>query len=280
MGYAEILVQTGVQPADIARMNLAADLAHRFGGGLTGAYVTPPPIVTSYPMGAAFGVGVSQASIAQLVKDQAAAVAQECAQAEQAFRQAAGADGLEAAFKSVPGGGPAGLIALARQADLTVLPAAAEPAIVADAPADQVAMSAGGPALIVNPEWTGGKVGARILVAWNGSREAVRAIRDALPLLKAAAHVEALVVGHDEQTSGAEEALPAYLAKHSCTASVLRVASVDQPVGEVLLRNAARLECDLIVMGLYGHARLQETVLGGASRDVLRHSRIPLLVSH
>ncbi len=281
MGYAEILVQTGVKPADVARMSLAADLAQRFGGGLTGAFVTPPPIVAGFQAGADFGSGAVGSTVAQLLQDQSVEVARDSAQAEEAFRKAASAGGLRSAFLSVSGAGPAALTALARRADLTVLPSASDsPGAGPDAPADHVAMSAGGPVLIVNPEWASGKVGSRILIAWNGSREAGRAVRDAMPFLKTAEKVDVLVVGHEEAASGAEDAVPAYLAKHGCKASVLRVATVDQPIGEVLLRNAARLECDLIVMGLYGHTRLQETVLGGASRDVLRHSRTPLLVSH
>jgi nucleotide-binding universal stress UspA family protein len=58
------------------------------------------------------------------------------------------------------------------------------------------------------------------------------------------------------------------------------VSSVDQPVGEVLLREAHHLDADMIVMGLYGHSRLREVVLGGASRHLLQHARLPLLVSH
>jgi len=77
-----------------------------------------------------------------------------------------------------------------------------------------------------------------------------------------------------------ETTLPAYLGRHGCKVQVHRVSSVDQPVGEVMLRQAGRLDSDLIVMGLYGHARLQEMVIGGASRHTLRHARTPLFVSH
>ena len=107
-----------------------------------------------------------------------------------------------------------------------------------------------------------------MLVAWNASREATRAVNDALPLLEAAAKVTVLVVnpavgmrGHGE-VPGADMAL--HLARHGVRAEASALTSHDVEIGALLLSQAAELEADLIVMGAYGHSRLRELVMGGA----------------
>ena len=278
MPYKEIIVQAGSRPADATRMALAADLAKRSGASLTGVLVTPPPI-TSY-LGGLEGAPMTGNSLAELMKQQSAEVQGEAQKAEAAMAAAAKSGGVSATFKTVVGDNRPAVMALARQADLLILSSPVESGSSPSVTSEELAMACGGPALLVHAEWNAQPVGKRILVAWNGSREAARAVKDALPLLQAADHVDVLVIDKDEATHDVETTLPAYLASHGCKAQVHRVSSVDQPVGEVILRQAGRLDSDLIVMGFYGHTRLQEMVMGGASRDVLRHSHTPLLVSH
>jgi nucleotide-binding universal stress UspA family protein len=272
MGYVEILVQTGAEASDAARTALAAELAHRFGASLTGAHPTPAtPIMSGFEMGANLASPVAEASMMQLVEQETEENSREASEAETAFRKAAEGAGVASSFVSVSGDDPSELTFLARRADLTVLPAT---------DTVDVAMGAGGPVLFIHPETVAKPFGERVLVAWNGSRECSRALKDALPILKAAKHIEVVVVGHEASASGAEQDVPAFLEKHGCNAQARRVAHLDLPVGEVLLRTAHQLECDLIVMGLYGHARLQESVMGGASHDVIRHARMPVFMSH
>ena len=276
MAFKEVIVQAGSGAADAARMSLAADLAHRSGGTLTGVLVTPPPI-TAY-LGGLEGASLSGLSLTDLADQQSQEFQKEAQKTQAALAAAAKTSGLTPAFTTVAGDSRAGLVALARQADLIVLPSPDESG--GEPSPEEVAMTCGGPCLFVHAAWTSAPVGKRILVAWNGSRESARALKDALPLLHDADHIDVLVIDKDEGTHDAENTLPAYLAKHAMTAQVHRVSSVDHPVGDVMLRQAARLDSDLIVMGLYGHARMQEMVLGGASRHILRHARMPLFVSH
>ena len=278
MAFKEVIVQAGSGAADAARMSLAADLAHRSGGSLTGVLVTPPPI-TAY-LGGLEGASLSGLSLAELAEQQTAEFQKDAAKTQAALAAAAKASGLTPAFRTLSGDSRAEMIRLARQADLVVLPSPDDSGSGNESAPEEIAMTCGGPCLFVHAAWSTRPIGKRILVAWNGSRESARALKDALPMLHEAEHIDVLVIDKDDATHDVETTLPAYLAKHGLTAQVHRVSSVDNPVGDVMLRQAGRLDSDLIVMGLYGHARMQEMVLGGASRHILRHARMPLLVSH
>ncbi len=128
-------------------------------------------------------------------------------------------------------------------------------------------------------------IGTRVLVAWNNSRESARAVFDALPILKRAFDVTVLVVeeaGKPQTTSDhAGNEICATLAQHGVKCRALQVKRVEtlEPGVELLARTAA-LKCDLLVMGCYGHSRFRESVLGGASRYVLQHTKVPVLMAH
>jgi nucleotide-binding universal stress UspA family protein len=127
-------------------------------------------------------------------------------------------------------------------------------------------------------------VGRRVLIAWNATREAARAVSDAMPLLTSAELVTVPPIdpregphGHGE-LPGADIGL--HLARHGVKAQIERTVSAGMPVGEVLLSRVADLGADLIVMGAYGHSRAREVLLGGATRSVLRSMSVPVLMSH
>ena len=134
-------------------------------------------------------------------------------------------------------------------------------------------------------------LGRRILIAWNGSREAARATHDALPFLIAAESVVVLTVdaAGDAHSPGAN--IATHLARHGVNVDLHKRTSVRHPpaqarraakmnVGEVILSAAADYNADLLVIGAYGHSRLRETVLGGVTRHVLSHMSVPVLMSH
>jgi nucleotide-binding universal stress UspA family protein len=122
------------------------------------------------------------------------------------------------------------------------------------------------------------------MLCWNASREAARAASDALPFLKAADKVIVLVVepktlaaDHDAEP-GSDVA--AWLSRHGAKVVVQREPALDSDVGAVILSRAADNDVDLIVMGLYGHSRMRELVLGGVSRTLLSSMTVPALMSH
>ncbi|MGH8806773.1 MAG: universal stress protein [Noviherbaspirillum sp.] len=174
----------------------------------------------------------------------------------------------------------------ARCCDLVVLPQydpEGMPAVVAaDLPA-YVLMNSGCPVLVVPHAGAPAKVGERVLVAWNAGLEALRAVRDALPILKRAAVVEIAVFNAAARTDvygeepGADLAL--YLARHDVKVNVIQQ-TTEIDIGDALLSLAADLTSDLLVMGCYGHSRFREILLGGATRTVLDSMTVPVLMSH
>ena len=150
---------------------------------------------------------------------------------------------------------------------------------------DWLAMESGRPVLIVPKSGNLDSIGERIVVAWNNSREAARAVFDALPLLQKAAAVTVLSVeepAKPEVTSeiaGAE--IGATLARHGVKADVQQVKpGARGDAGAELLAQVAAHRADLLVMGCFGRSRLREFVLGGASRHVLQHATVPVLMGH
>lgn len=150
--------------------------------------------------------------------------------------------------------------------------------------ADRLALESGRPVLIVPNAETPDRVGTRVLVAWNGRREAARAVFDALPILKDSASTK--VVWVNSQSEGeATRLLPANdicfaLARHGVKCDRTKQLSSELDAGETLMACAKDFGADLIVMGCYGHSRLREFVFGGASRYFLNKASIPVLMSH
>ena len=150
--------------------------------------------------------------------------------------------------------------------------------------AERVVLESGRPTLIVPYAGEFQHLGERVLVAWNASAAATRAVNDALPLIAKAKKATILAVnpkggtrGHGE-VPGADIAL--HLARHGIKAEASHIEADDIEVSDMILSRAADMGADLIVMGAYGHARLREIVLGGATREILAHMTVPVLMSH
>ena len=150
--------------------------------------------------------------------------------------------------------------------------------------AHSLPVAAGRPVLVVPYAFERRPIGRQVLVAWNASREAARAVQDALPILERAGQVH--VVSFDPEISdsahdkepGADIAL--YLARHGVKVTVSRHAVPDLEIGPQLLSRAFDLSADLIVMGAWGHSRLREFFLGGVTRTLLESMTVPVLMSH
>jgi nucleotide-binding universal stress UspA family protein len=122
----------------------------------------------------------------------------------------------------------------------------------------------------------------RVMLCWDGSRAATRAIADAMPLLKKAGQVEVVIVtnerGKRDEIEGADMAQ--HLARHGLKVDVKRTVLGDIAVADVILSHAADVGSDFIVMGGYGHSRLREFVLGGVTRSIMHSMTAPVLMSH
>jgi len=173
----------------------------------------------------------------------------------------------------------------ARWCDLVV---AKRPVLNPDAPigwgtVSRTVFGAGVPVVVVPETAKIGELGVRMLVAWNHSREATRAIRGALPLLRLARQVVVLDGAEQQVLVGARHLpqldLRAYFARHGVSAEV-RDFSVRSDYGAAILDAAHAMQADMIVMGAWGHSRIAELVLGGATRHLFQHSDLPLFVAH
>jgi nucleotide-binding universal stress UspA family protein len=121
----------------------------------------------------------------------------------------------------------------------------------------------------------------RVLACWDGGRMAARAIADAMPLLERAKAVDIVIVAEErknDEITGAN--MSEHLARHGIAANVKRIARGGLGIEDVVLDYAADSGADLIVMGGYGHSRLREFILGGATRGILAAMTVPVLMSH
>jgi nucleotide-binding universal stress UspA family protein len=149
---------------------------------------------------------------------------------------------------------------------------------------EHLVMAAGRPVLLVPYAGVFPSIGSRILVAWDGGREAARAAYDAVPFMTHAKQSTVVTVqgaadeGPGERIRGADIALT--LARHDAVVDVLELEGLtDSRVGDTLLSCAYERGCDLLVMGAYGHSRWQEAVMGGATKAILQSMTIPVLMS-
>ncbi|MFW2588978.1 universal stress protein [Sagittula sp. SSi028] len=123
----------------------------------------------------------------------------------------------------------------------------------------------------------------RVVLAWNDAPEALRAIRRAMPMLTAAKRVHVVVIDppqHGQTRSDPGGLLAQYLARHGVKVEINVLAKTLPRVSDVLKRHATDVGADLIVMGAYGHSRFREAVLGGATRHMLEHAEIPVVMAH
>ncbi len=120
----------------------------------------------------------------------------------------------------------------------------------------------------------------RIIIAWNGENEAVRATFDSLPFLKAAEDVKLLTINPDENGENSSKAMTATLKRHGVAIKSEAIVDDELPTSTVLLSQCNDFEADLLVLGCYGRSRLQEIVFGGVTREVFQSMPLPVLMSH
>ncbi|MTW14241.1 universal stress protein [Pseudoduganella eburnea] len=278
MSYRTIVVHADRASNTEARIALAAALAIREDAHLVGAAMTGMP--RSMLAGRSYeGSGVYLADYLRRAQERV----QQALGHFNSIAERLGVPSHEA--RSSNDDEYAGLCLQARYADLVVLgqaPAAdqEEPSLLPDLP-DYVILNCGRPVLLVPRNGRFATVGKRVLVAWNGSPQAARAVTAALPLLRGAEQVTLAVLGNSSgilgESPGADIAL--YLARHGVNVEVLRRPEPTDP-GKAILSLAADFNVDLLVMGAYGHSRFRELMLGGATRTVLATATLPVLMAH
>jgi nucleotide-binding universal stress UspA family protein len=146
---------------------------------------------------------------------------------------------------------------------------------------ETVLLSTGKPALVLPASGAFGRVGGDVLIGWNATPQAARAVSAALPWLQAAGRVHVLE-SNDETSQRAlgDLDIAQYLQRHGITPVMHSHRTRQANAGQALLSWSSDVGADLLVMGCYGHSRAREFVLGGASRDVLDTLTLPVLMVH
>jgi nucleotide-binding universal stress UspA family protein len=169
----------------------------------------------------------------------------------------------------------------AMHGDLSILESGATP--LQEAAFEAALFKSGRPVLLMPRGWKGGALGKRILVAWNGKREAARALGDAAPFLDEAEAVHVVTVDAQPAYEGAAAPgveIAAHLARHGLKVELRQVDGLGRSAEAALVDEARAIGADLIVMGGFGHSRLRQFVFGGVTRALSRNTPLPLLMSH
>lgn len=283
MSYKDLLVHLDDTKANRKRLEAALALAERWGAHLTGLYCVGRYEARGY-------VQIPGEVVARRRQEEEEAARVRLSE----FEEAAARAGVSATARTatVAMSDVAREVALhARYSDLAIL---GQPDPDEDYPnagpiIEEVVFASGRPTLLIpyiGASTRNGAIelGRRVMVAWDAGREATRAVNDALPLLKAAEHVDLIAVNpikgqrrHGDEP-GSDIAL--HLARHGVKVEVHSLEARDMGAGDVILSRLSDEGSDLLVMGAYGHSRLRELVLGGVTRSVLQHMTVPVLMSH
>jgi nucleotide-binding universal stress UspA family protein len=284
MNLKDILVFLDGDMASEGRFQLATNIARAQGASLSAAFL-PNGQTTASPQGEAAPwlglVGGPPAGCAVITT----ATAERADTAEQQFRDRLRSLRVEGDWYPFDRPDTGELIALAQAADLVIV-GQAKPG-TRPAPTwrpEEIVISCGRPVLMVPYIGTYERVGRRVLVAWDGSREAVRALNDALPLIRAADEVTVMTVRARvkdlDTTHDSMKRIVRHLARHGITARPTQALHLGSAISDELLSRSVDLAADLLVAGAYHHSQLRESLLGGVSRELFQHMTLPVLMSH
>ncbi|PHV11444.1 universal stress protein [Chitinimonas sp. BJB300] len=279
MSYKSVLVLVDSGPRAAKRVNFALKFAHQHGARLTGLYVADHPSVIS---------SISGNHVPEVYEILQCSLEEDAVKARALFEhEAKQVDGVQTEWRQHMGSAISTACVNARYHDLTILGQDDHKYLGRNTPSglpEAIALGSGKPVLVLPYAGEFDLPRHHALIGWDAGREATRAVADALPLLACMQKVTVMIVnpqisehGHGEVV-GADIAL--FLARHAINVDVKREPGLNRDVGDTLLSSAADMNVDLIVMGLYGHSRLLEMVLGGASRTILQTMTVPVLLSH
>ncbi len=277
MSYKNLLVQLDDRKSCEGRVAAAIVLAQAHSAHLTGLYVAADPVLPG-----SLRAEVPHEFLLMLREQQAATMDA----AKQGFDRMVRRAGLSADCRTTHASSSLIAETVARHARYTDLVVLGQPEADArgeheTSGAEDVVMAAGRPALIVPYIGARKTIGRRPMVAWDGGREAARAVNDAMPFLEQADAVSIIAVnpkkGDHGQEPGADIAL--HLARHGIKVEAQQLEVRDMSVADAILSRLADQDIDLLVMGAYGHSRVREWIMGGTTRQIFAHMTVPVLMS-
>lgn len=277
--YKDLVVPVTDTPGDEAALDVALELARGSGARLTVLEMINLPMPSANPWG--LMPDIAMGDVYSRLRAQGEVNAER-------RRQRLAGSGVDCEVRLVEAlftEPPRQAARLAHHADLLVVAGPVNDGAegsVAHAFAAALLLESGRPVLVVPPGARAPLAGSAVLLAWRAGAESARAMHDALPLLRAAARVDVVTVDADpaEEGGGALAEVATHLARHGVRAEALSIASRGRSVAEVLLEHAREMPAGLLVAGGYGHSRLREWVMGGATRELMLTSPVPVLFSH
>jgi nucleotide-binding universal stress UspA family protein len=292
-GFKDFLVLVDDSKSCVTRLDVAVQLASRFETHLTGLYVNLPVMIPAYlqaELGGGLSAGmppiVATRASGGMLKVESQAQQEAAGRTQKLFRSRAEVAGITSEWREREGDLLEIAVLHARYADMTIVGQADPEAGGGSSRVlpEHLLLGVGRPILVVPYTGTFPTVGERVLVAWNASRAATRAVNDALPILKKAMKVTVLTINPQGGVSGEGDVpgadLALHLSRHGVKAEASWIKTDDVKVAAMLLSCASDLQADLIVMGGYGHSRMREVVLGGSTREILHAMTVPTLMSH
>jgi len=300
MALKDLLVCLDPTEAGERRLRLAASIAREHQAHLSASYILSEAIpgVSTYegvgipaPTGA---TEIAQGSVvagvplpgAPPMTSSAPSPSAELADiVEQRFRAEVQPPGIDHDWHLFGSGDSEELIALSRTMDLVVFgQAASDYRLTTGFSPEDIVMACGRPMLLIPFAGEFGSVGRRVLIAWDGTREASRAMHDALPLMAQAEAVWVMTVrardANSDDRGPSLDRVVRHLQRHSIAATTEESIGGDLPTAELLLSRASDMGADLLVAGAYHHSQLREAIIGGVSRELLDHMTVPVLMSH
>jgi nucleotide-binding universal stress UspA family protein len=260
----------------------AAAFARRWGAHLVGVYVVFKG-VSSHP---SLAYARSEKAIAGVIAhERRVEDACECATTElgEQFQTLCAELNVSAEFRPIQRNKTAeAAIINSLHSDLLIIGHPEPSGLPDDMSADRILLASGVPLLIVPNAWKGEKIGDRIMIGWNATPEARRAVSDAMSFLVAATSVKAVIVDPAACKLLGENAgcdIGAHLSRHGASVEVEQVASHGRPIAEVILDRAMQCDSDLLVVGARNPAHLREILFGSAARTLLKKMPVPLLIS-
>lgn len=256
---------------------VAVDLAARLGAHLTGVALAVDPVVPGFVM-APIPVELIESAREEAKRTADAATAR--------FEALAAREGLSREIRvaeALMGGVPDSVVAQARLTDLVVVgqddPDKPEP--MREPLIEAVLFQGAAPVLIV-PYIAGPTLATnKVMIAWDGSPTAARAVRMALPVLRLAGSISVVMIGAAVELPGEPGAdLAVWLARHGLKVDLETLPAPGTSIADAILNHASDRGFDLVVMGAYGHSRLREFLFGGATRDILERMTVPVLMAH
>jgi nucleotide-binding universal stress UspA family protein len=271
MALSDILVCLDSSEAGENRLKLAVRLAREHGAHLIAVYELSNGDGPLFEPRAVAGNGSRGAQTAE--------------DAEERFRGALRLNGITGDWHQIERGDTAELAELSKTVDLSILGQFSRDARNGTRfRPDDVAIACGRPLLIVPYAGDFVTVGEHVLIAWDDTREATRALNDALPLLSAAKAVTVMtVIAKEKELDRVRFPLQrviGHLERHGVPARGEESLRGDLAISDLLLSRAADLGADMLVAGAFHHSQLREALVGGVSRDLLRHMTVPVLMSH